>query len=432
MLPRERSQMNRLLEEKLPVAEVARRVGRCRQTVYNWLKRASASEDGSGPAVTQRQRKSKLDDYVGYIESRLERFDLPATTLLEELRGLGYTGGITILKGLVGRIKERHVRRLVDRFETEPGRQAQMDWASCGTIVHRGVRRRLSLFVLVLGYSRVIWAQFVVSERRPILMELLERAFRAIGGVPRELLVDNLKQVIATARSTEGPAVVQPGFADFADHWGFEVLACPPYWPRAKGKVERAIAYIKGSFLEGRSFIDLADLNAQLGVWLKQTANVRLHGTTRQRPTDRLGEDVAAMRPVCSTRPYPIAETVSRRADHDGWISYEGVSYSIDPTALGGRRGERVEVRVSTEGELRVHHQGRLVAVHRKRPSGSAPVDDPQHAALRRKLRQRPSCERPRGKGVHFEQRVPDAIVALLAEAPRVVERPLAHYEARS
>ena len=183
MLPSEMSRMYRFIEEGLPMAEIARHLGRCRQTLYNWLKRDEEP--------TERFRRgSKLDEFKPYLESRLERFDLPATVLLQEIRAQGYTGGITILREFVAQVKERQVRRLVDRFETEPGRQAQMDWASCGTIVHEGRRRRLSLLVVVLGYSRTIWAQFVVSQRRPVMMGLLEEAFHQLGGVPRELFIE--------------------------------------------------------------------------------------------------------------------------------------------------------------------------------------------------------------------------------------------------
>lgn len=417
--------MHRLLEEKLPIAEVARRVGRTRQTIYNWLKRANGEEVEKVAAT----RPSKLDAFRAYIESRLERYDLPASVLLEEIRRRGYTGGVSVLREYVARIKRRHVKRVVDRFETEPGRQAQIDWASCGTIVHRGRRCRLSLFTLVLGHSRVIWARFVVSERRPVLMELLEQAFRELGGVPRELLVDNLKQVIAVVRRGERAAVVQAEFSDFAEHWGFEVMACPPYWPRAKGKVERAIQYLKGSFLEGRSFSDLEDLNAQLREWLAQVANMRVHGTLRTRPLERLAADLEGMRRPAAMS-YPRAAVATRRADHDGWISYGGVRYSADPTILGARRGERVEVRLSTQGELTIHHQGRLVGVHRVQGSPSPPQDDPLHAALRRQLRQRPPARRPRPKAPRFEQRTSEAFALLLACAPRVEQRPLVAYEA--
>ncbi len=415
--------MFRLIKEGLAKAEIARLLGRSRQTIYNWLKQESAPK-------TKRRRPSKLDPFKSYLKSRLERFDLPATVLLREIRKQGYSGGLTILRDYVAGIKAQEVRRLVDRFETEPGRQAQVDWASCGTIVHEGRRRRLSLLVVVLGYSRTIWAQFVVSERRPVMLELLEQAFSELGGVPKELLIDNLKQAIAVARSAEEPAKVQPEFASFADHWGFEVVACPPYWPRAKGKVERAISYLKGSFLEGREFVDLDGLNAQLRQWLAEVANVRTHGTTKQRPIERLPADQEAMLPLVS-RPFPAAERAQRLTDHDARISFGGVRYSVDPVILGPRRGEAVEVCLGTDEKLRIYHRGHQVGEHPVLPSGSPPRDDPRHAAARRRLRQQPGWKRPAGNTPHFQQVLEEEIDfdALLAGAPAVEQRSLTCYE---
>lgn len=414
--------MKRLLSEGVPVAEVARRLGRARQTIYNWIDRGPAAKHG---------RPSKLDRFRAYIESRLERFDLPATVLFRELHRMGYDGGITVLREIVASIKQRHVQRLVDRFETEPGRQAQVDWTSCGTIVHRGRRRRLSLLVVVLGHSRIIWARFVVSERRGVLMGLLERAFHTLGGVPRELLFDNLKQVVAQTRSKDAPAKIQTSFAAFADHWGFEVLACPPYWPRAKGKVERAIGYIKRSFLEGRRFTSLEDINAQLDVWLAEVANVRVHATIKARPCDRWEADREAMLP-CGSAAYPTTEIHHRLADHDAFISFRSVRYSVEPSILSGRRGEPVEVHVSTDERLTLYHQERLVGTHAIAPPGSPPQDDVAHARLRRTLRQRPSWKPPRGRMPRFEQHLEVWEMPWLADAPQVDPRPLAVYEATS
>lgn len=414
--------MHQLLREGVKKAEIARRLGLSRQTIYNWLKSGNEEEK---PA----RRTSKLDHFKAYIESRLESFDLPATVLLTELRARGYDGGITILRDYVATIKDRHVKRIVDRFETEPGRQAQVDWASCGTIVHRGRRRRLSLLVVVLGYSRTIWAQFVVSERRPVLLELLEAAFHALGGVPRELLFDNLKQVVAETRREDKPAVVQQRFAVFAEHWGFQTVVSPPYWPRAKGKVERAIQYVKSSFLEGRSFTDLDDLNAQLRCWLAEVANVRVHATTKERPADRIAADLAAMLPIGDTRPFPAVTVAERLADHDARISYLGVRYSVDPEILTGRRrGNEVEVRHGADDRIRIFSDGLLVGQHQVLPSGSPPHDDPLHAAKRRQLRQLPTWVRGTASAPRFDQQLPN-LDDLAAMAPQVAERALSAYE---
>jgi transposase len=424
MVPSVRSKMNQLLREGVPKAQAARQLGVSRQTVYNWI--AKEKEEAE-----PKQRPSKLDPFKPYIESRLARFDIPATVLLREIRDRGYGGGITILREFASEIKSRHVRRLVDRFETEPGRQAQVDWGSCGLIELGGRRRRLSLLAVVLGHSRLIWARFVVSERRPVLMRLLEDCFAEIDGVPKELLFDNLKQVVARPRTAEAPAEIQMAFSAFADHWGFEVVASPPYWPRAKGKVERAIGYIKSSFLEGRSFTDLDDLNTQLRIWLAEVANIRIHGTTGERPTDRLSADQKAMLPVGHLPAFPSMSLSPRLADHDGRISYQGVTYSVDPEILTGRRGEPVNVLEGTDRRIRIFHQGRIVGDHAILPSGSPPQDDPMHAAKRRQLRQQPTWSRPKTKAPRFDQRV-DETPGWMVVAPAVHERPLTSYEVAS
>lgn len=406
-------------------AAVARHLGRCRQTIYNWLK-AEEEEKEEAPKAA---RPSKLDPYKPYLDNRLERFDLPATVLLEEIKTRGYRGGITILREYVAQVKAQEVRRVVDRFETEPGRQAQVDWTSCGTVRVNGRARRLSLLAVVLGYSRVIWARFVISERRPTLLHLLEEAFQGLGGVPRELLVDNMRQAIDVARQGDRPAQVNAEFQSFADHWGFEVAACPAYWPRAKGKVERALGYLQRSFLEGRTFADLDDLNGQLSQWLAEVANMRVHATTKERPIDRLATDQEAMRPL-GPPPFPSSERAERLVDHDGFFSFRGVRYSVDPSVLGRRRGEPVEVQVGTDQQLRAYHRGNQVAEHRLVSSGSPPQDDAQHAASRRALRQKPPQASRRGSAPWFHQDVPEDVdPAQLQEAPVVDQRALATYE---
>ena len=419
--------MRRMLREKVPIAQIARRLGVSRQTIYNWKK---AEEEGVPPRGKPR-RKSKLDPFRGYLESRLERFDVPAVVLFREIVAKGYTGGITILREQVARIKAIHVQRVVDRFETEPGRQAQVDFAHCGTIRHQGRTVRLSLIVVVLGYSRTIWARFLVTQRQEALMESLEEAFRAFGGVPRELLFDNLKQVVATPRTQDQELVLQPSFLSFAEHWGFQTLACPVYWPRAKGKVERSIQYLKKSFLEGREFATLDDLNAQLRAWLAEVANRRIHGTTRVRPVDRWEEEHRAMLPLGAIPAFPSTTVEDRLADHDGRISWKGVRYSVDPGILGGRRGVPVQVHLGTDRVLRIYHEGVLVGEHGIRPKGSPPVDDPRHAALRRILRQRPSLRRPHGKSPRFDQVPPEAEGSFLPPAPQVQVPELSAYEGR-
>lgn len=257
-----------LAQEGLPKAQIARRCGVSRQTVYNHLARSSRSQRGG-------KRRSKLDPFKDHIRARLDRYDLPATVLLREIRGQGYSGGITILRDYVRPLKEEKVRTLTERFETIPGQQAQCDWGECGIVSVDGVRKKLYLFALVLGYSRMLFAQFTTSTKLSALLGCLREGFGELG-IPRELVLDNMKQAV---EHRDGEGVRFNGaFLDFCEHHGIQPWAAPPYWPRVKGKVERGVGYVKWSFLEGRSFVDLDDLNRQLEAWLAAVANVRVHG----------------------------------------------------------------------------------------------------------------------------------------------------------
>jgi len=233
-------QIKFLARQGMQKTKIANRFGISRQTVYNHLNR---TEPFPKPRT---RRPSKLDPFRDYIRARLEKFDLPATTLLRELRGRGYNGGLTILRDFVRPLKVEFVRRVTERFETLPGQQAQIDWGECGMITVDGERRKLYAFVMVLGYSRMMDARFTTSTRLPVLLACLSRAFQMLG-LPAELLVDNMKQAVDQHDVTTGTVRWNSQFLDFVEHFGVLPVASPPYWPRVKGKVERGVGYLKHS-----------------------------------------------------------------------------------------------------------------------------------------------------------------------------------------
>jgi transposase len=337
-------------------SEVARRLGVSRQTVYNHLHR---QEKPRG------KRASKLDAYKDYIDRKLKEFSIPATVLLGELRERGYDGGITILKDYIHDLRKQQVSKITRRFETEPGRQAQIDWGECGSIVVDGVRRQLYVFVFVLGFSRMLFARFTTSTRSEVLQRCMAEAFERLG-ICREVVVDNMKQAVLS--NTPAGVRFAPKFLDFCEHYEVRPIATPPYWPRSKGKVERGVGYIKNSFLEGRSFTDLRDLNEQLDHWLDTVANVRVHGTTARVPAEVWQQESLSLRTYASFPVYDTRASHLRKVQRDGHIRYEGVFYSVDLGAIG----TMVVVRPSGEqvGDLLEMYLGAdLVAAHRRADS---------------------------------------------------------------
>ncbi len=287
-----------LHRQGLSIRAIARRLGVSRNTV-----RAALRRPGPPTRAPQQRPPSKLDPYRDYLLARLAEFpELPAEALFEEIQALGYSGGRTILKEFTRPYRIRRKEPVV-RFETPPGRQAQCDWAHLGTHVIRGELTALYLFVMILGFSRVLYAEVVTRTDIDTFLELHVHAFRAFGGMPEEILYDNQK-VVVLSRSSDGP-VFHPALLAFAGQFGFKPRLCRPYRARTKGKVERSIGYIRDRFFCGRTFIDIPDLNHQLAMWL-ETANAREHKTTGERPCDRLLRE--KLLPFAAARPWRGSE----------------------------------------------------------------------------------------------------------------------------
>ena len=287
------------LEAGVSKAELARRFGVSRRTIHSWIESGQLERDLSsgGSQYSPRPRSPhKLDPYKELIAVRLDEFPkLSAKRLFDEVRALGYDGGYSRVRDHVRAVRPRAPEAPLVRFETPAGHQGQVDFGRFK--LSWGIRHAL---LVVLGYSRLLWLRFYSRQTMPVLFEGLEAAFERFGGVPRELLFDQMRSVVVSDdRFSGGGLVVNAEFLRFAAHWGFVPRACQPYRAQTKGKVERPIGYVRTGFFYGREFINDADLNEQAERWVEGTANVRLHGTTRERPTDRFERDERqALRPL--------------------------------------------------------------------------------------------------------------------------------------
>jgi DNA replication protein DnaC len=249
------------LEPGLTITAIAERLRCNRRPLQRWVAAGVLDRDpthvryGPRPSVP-----TQLDPYQPLIRERLETYpELTAVRLFEEVRAAGCPGSLTQLKVFVRRVRPRPEPESVVRFETPPGHQGQIDFAEV-----RLPWGKRHVLLVVLGYSRLLWLQFYPRQTMRTLMGGLEAAFAYFGGVPRELLFDQLKAVILDDQRPQGGRVLEnPEFLRFAAHWGFRIRACRPYRAQTKGKVERPIRYVRQSFLYGRAFAGDADLNAQ-------------------------------------------------------------------------------------------------------------------------------------------------------------------------
>lgn len=296
--------LRHLLEEGLKKTAIAERLGVSRRLVHHWIKTGQLELDLSNGAPSARPRfqgPSKLEPYKGIIRTRLESYpELSAIRLFEECRAAGYPGGESQLRRFVREVRPRPPIEEVVRFETPAGLQGQVDFGE----FRFPWGKRFALLV-VLGYSRLLWLQFYPRQTMQTVMRGLEEAFAYFGGVPIELLFDQMKAVIIDdERSNGGKLLENPEFLRFANHWGFRIRACRPYRAKTKGKVERPIHYVRHNFVYGREFLGDADLNAEVLTWLARTANVRVHGTTHEVPRERFERDEQSILLPLAARPY--------------------------------------------------------------------------------------------------------------------------------
>lgn len=293
------------------------------------------------------------------------------------------------------------------RFETPPGKQAQADWAYWGRFPDpSGHIVPVYLFVMVLSFSRMLYIEFTSSMKLPALLRCHQNAFDFFSGWPLEILYDNMKQVRL------GPAELNPLFADFARYYGFAVKTHRIRRPRTKGKVERMVHYVKDAFLNGSSFTDLADLNAQARSWLTQTANARIHATTSRRPLDLWAQE--KLTAVTTVSPYQLVDLVPRQAGFDGFVYFERSRYSLPPecagqTVLIGHRENKIVIR----------SQDMIVAEHFPATKAGSTVADLRHLEALWKLSLRNTKTPPPRWQLTFDQPVERAPLELYQEVAR-------------
>jgi len=329
------------LEQGLSKTEVARTLGVSRRTLYHWIHGGQLDRDLDNAPVRYRSRPAvarKIDGYREMIQIRLAEYPrLTATRLFDEVRAAGYAGGYTQVKDYVREARPGPPADPVVRFETPPGLQAQVDFAE----FRLPWGKRFALLV-VLGYSRLMWLQYYPRQTLAVLMRGLEEAFMAFGGVPAELLFDQMKAVIIDdQREVGGKLLENIEFVRFAAHWGFRIRACRPYRAKTKGKVERPVGYVRQNFFYGREFLNDADLNQQALCWSTRKANLRLHRTTLEVPQVRFDREERAMLHALAPHPYrlvsPLQQPQSAEPRRSSLPSVERRPLAVYGRLLGAR-----------------------------------------------------------------------------------------------
>lgn len=363
---------------------IARELGLDIKTVRKWLRQ-------SFEAQRRRSRGRALDDFEEFLRARAVEVGFNAAVLLRELRSQGYTGSYATLRRYVApwRAERRSEELGTVRFETGPGDQAQVDWGT--SWVWLGEERvRVHLFVMVLGFSRRVFARAYASEGLDSLLDAHERAFEHFGGRTRTLLYDNPRTIVLAKDEASGSVTWNATFKDRMDFYGAEVRLCRYYRAQTKGKVESGVKYVKCNALAGRRFADLDALNRWLVEWCLTVADTRVHGTTHERPIERFArEEAAALVAVDARRPSPRERVESRIVPRDGLVAVESNRYPVSLEWAGRKIAVRIradEIELGGDGLASVRY-ARLTGKHQvarwsgppRRPVGSpgAVLDGP-------------------------------------------------------
>lgn len=229
-----------------------------------------------------------------------------------------------------------------------------MDWGIFQYLDRQGQLHKVAVFVMILGYSRAKYIEFVSRCNLRSMGRCMLNAFRYFGGGPREVLTDNMKTVVAGREA--GKVIWNPRFSDFAVEMGFIPKVCRVRAPQTKGKVERLVRYVKENFFPGRSFVDLEDLNRQATAWCKSVDSKR-HGTTCEVPAQQLTQEEWLPLPPQETQDRYRWET--RAVTKDGLVSFDGVRYGV-PWQYSGKE---VQVRV-LNGQLEIYDGDVLLVKH--------------------------------------------------------------------
>jgi transposase len=344
-----------LHRQGLSVSAIARQLDLDRKTVRKYIAR------GLEPPVygPRAPRPTKIDPYIPFLRDRISAFpQLSGVRLLREIRALGYPGGYSAVKDALVDLRPAPVAHFEHRFETAPGRQAQVDFAQFKAVFAEDPSETVTLwlFTLVLGHSRYLWGRFVWHQDLLTVLGCHVLAFAALGGTPREILYDRMKTAVL-GEAVEG-IIYNAKLQSLARHYDLTPRACAAYRAKTKGKIERPYRYIRQDFFLGRTFQNLQDLNGQFTEWLATVANRRRHGTTHRLIECGFAAEQKSLRALPAIA-FDTVMSVERHISHDGMVSYNGNEYSVPD----GVRGRIVEVQVSLR-ELKIFCEGQLIACH--------------------------------------------------------------------
>jgi len=325
------------------------------------------------PLIGPPPRRSLIDAYLPFIRQTLETFPtLTASRLYGMVRERGYSGRPDHFRHLIACHRPRPKAEAYLRLRTLPGEQAQVDWGHFGHLDIGRARRPLMAFVMVLSHSRRIFLRFFPDARMESFLRGHAAAFDAWGGVPRVLLYDNLKSVVLERR---GDAVrFHPTLLSFAGQYRYEPRPVAIARGNEKGRVERAIRYVRDGFFAARTFRDLDDLNAQADAWCVGPASDRRCPGEPDRTVREVFAEESSRLLALPDNPAPLLERVAVSVGKTAYVRFDLNDYSVPHTFV-----RRVLTVLADPREVRIVDGGTVLACHQRSYDKGAQIEDPAH-----------------------------------------------------
>jgi transposase len=335
---------------------IASELGCSRNTVRRYLRQ------GGWEPYRPPVRAGALDLHAQWLQERFFQHRGNCDVVRQDLqREFGLEVSLRTVERAVAHLRREVMAQGVAtiRFETPPGHQLQIDFGSVRVWIGAEAQR-VHLFVATLGYSRRTYVAAFLHERQSAWLQGLEGAFRHFGGLTRELLVDNAKALVEDHDAQTREVRFNDRFHAFCRYWDVLPRACAPYRARTKGKDERGVGYVKRNAVAGHRFDSFEDLQGHLDQWMRNVADVRIHGTTGEPPIERFErEERTALRPLAAKAPFLQVRELTRRVHSDACVELDTNRYSVPWRLIG----ESVTVSVA-DGQVRIHYAGHEVASH--------------------------------------------------------------------
>jgi len=352
---------------------IAAEMGCSRNTVRGYLRQ------GGWQPYRSPKRRSRLQGLEAWLAERFVQHRGNADVVRQDLQrehGIGI--GLRSVERVVAHLRRELLAQTLAtvRFETPPGHQLQIDFGSVRVPV-AGEMTKIHLFVATLGYSRRTYVTLFLHERQSAWLQGLEGAFRHFDGTTGELLIDNARALVSDHDMRTREVVFNDRFHAFCRYWRVVPRACAPYRARTKGKDERGVGYVKRNAIAGHRFDSLEALRAHLAYWMREVADVRVHGTTGEIPLQRFERDERrTLRPLEAKAPFLQVRELSRRVHSDACVEIDTNRYSVPWRLIG----ESVTI-VVADALVRVLYAGEEVACHAQSAARRTTVIERHHLA---------------------------------------------------